>query len=59
MYKKKTSIKQIWIMRPNEFVLPLVYETIFRDRNGGMSKSLKVGARGLLRTPVGSRGNAP
>ena len=40
--EKKNSIKQLWIMRPNACALPLVSETIFRDGNGGKSKSLKV-----------------
>ena len=34
-------------MRPNAYALPLVSETTFRDGNGGKSKSLKVGVRGL------------
>ena len=51
-------------------LIPLVSETIFRDGNGGKSKSLKVGVRGPSaaaggvqrqrpRTAVGVRGLRP
>ena len=47
-------------MRPNTWALPLVSETILTEmKTEENQKAWKWGYRGLLRTPVGSRGNAP
>ena len=51
MEKKKNSIKQLWIIRPNARTLPLVSETIFTDGNGEKSKCLKVGVQGSSAVP--------
>ena len=55
--ERKNNIKQMWIIRPNACALPHVPETIFRDGNGGKSKSRKVEIQGP--SELGDRGRSP
>ena len=58
MCERKNIIKQICIIRLY-CALPLVSETIFRDGNGGKSKSLKVGVQGPSAASGGGQGAKP